>query len=59
MPGKRISINLRERVVKYHGKGLEYKKIADKLNMKKVTVEKLLQKFKKYGTVKDLPHKGR
>lgn len=59
MPGKRISMDLRERVVKYHGKGLGYRKIADKLNMKKVTVEKLLQKFKKYGTVKDLPHKGR
>lgn len=59
MPGKRLSTDLREKVVKLHGRGLGYKRIADKLVMKKDSVARIVRKYKKFGTVANLPASGR
>lgn len=59
MTGKRLSLELRQKVIKFHQKGLGYKKIADKLVIRRTTVQNIVKKFKKFGTVADLGVSGR
>ena len=59
MPGKRISIDLREKIIEFYQKGFGSRRISAKLMIPKGTVESIIKKFKKFGTVHDLPVSGK
>ncbi|XP_041467369.1 uncharacterized protein LOC121417701 [Lytechinus variegatus] len=50
---------LRERVVKFHKDGVSVRKIARRLDMKHTTVQYIIQKFKKTGSVENKKGRGR
>lgn len=60
MPRSReISEELRKKVVEAHQSGKGYKLISKALGLSKTTVRAILHKWKKFGTVMNLPRSGR
>lgn len=56
--GKRHSTDLRQKVVKFQDEGLGYSRIVDKLLMEKETIPRIVQKYKNFGSVTNLPASG-
>lgn len=58
MGGKELQLEVRKQVINYYNKGLSMGKIAEKTLIKKCTIQKIIEKWKKYGSVINLPRPG-
>ena len=57
--GKELSEDLKKRIIALHKDGLGYKKIASTLKLSCSTVAKSMQRFKRTGSTKNRPRRGR
>lgn len=56
---KELSEDLRQRLVQAHSKGKGYKAIAKQYNVPVATVQSIINKYKRFNTVKNLSGRGR
>ena len=59
MKSKELIVELRDRIVRRHRSGEDYKTISRVLRIPKSTVSYIIRKWKKYGTTQTLPKAGR
>ena len=59
MGSKKLSVDLRNKIVSRHRSGEGYGKISAALQAPESTVATIIRKWKKFGTTKNLPRPGR
>ena len=55
---KELTIEQRKKIISFHEKGLGYGKIASKTNFKEGTIGKIIQRWKRTGSVANKPRRG-
>lgn len=56
---KELTVDLRQKIIDFHKEGNSYGDISARLHIPRSTVQYVIKKFAKFGTVKTLPGRGR